>query len=104
MSSISEILEKYKEYLTLTPNNRILCNVTKHEMPITNIQMVLDHLNSTKFKKAKEWYSYDFTKHLPYIIPHKSNDKKLFCTLTRHEINKIPETIEKHCNGKKFLR
>lgn len=28
-------------------------------------------------------YSADFSKYLPYIVPHKRDEKKMFCMLTK---------------------
>jgi len=77
---------------------RIQCVYTKHEMP-ANIYILKMHLSGKKFKMAKECYSMDYTKYEPHIVPHKSNNKKLFCKVTKLEINKIPAQVENHVNG-----
>ena len=54
---------------------------------------------------VKGWYDDEkFKKYEPYIVANKKNKKKLFCTLTRISLNKIPEEVEKHVAGKKFQR
>lgn len=37
-------------------------------------------------------------------MPHKSDPRKLFCTLTRHPLNKIPKQVQNHISSKKFKR
>ena len=37
-------------------------------------------------------------------MPHKSDPRKLFCTLTRHPLNKIPKQVQNHVSSKKFKR
>lgn len=59
MTSLADII-KQNDFLSLTSNNRILCSYTKHEMP-ARLDCVLNHLNSKGLKKAKEWYSYDYS-------------------------------------------
>jgi len=45
-----------------------------------------------------------FIEFLPYIVPDKRDNKKLHCKLTQRTLNKIPNEIKKHIQGKKFLR
>ncbi len=62
------------------------------------------HVNGKKFKKAIEWYNHDYSQYMPFIVAHKSDNKKLFCTLTKQTLNKIPEEVQKHWEGKRFQR
>ena len=101
--SLAELLKAYSTVLTLEANNRIKCGATGHEMPPTADAVRL-HLAGKKYKKACEWYIRDYSQYLPWIIEHKSDKTKLFCTVTRIPLNKIPGEIEKHVAGKKFLR
>ena len=34
-------------------------------------------------------YNYDYSKYEPYIIPHRSDPKKLFCIVTMTSLNKV---------------
>lgn len=88
--SLSKILADNKDCLSLSPANKIVCKYSNHEMP-PNAVIVNQYLQSKKFIKAKEWYSIDYSKYLPYIVPHKSDNRKLYCTLTKYILNKIPE-------------
>lgn len=74
-----------------------------HEMP-PDAKCIVTHINGKKFKKALEWYSYDYSQFEPHIIGHKRDEKKLFCVLTKQTLNKIPEEVQKHVSGKRFLR
>lgn len=100
--SVAELLQQYPQ-LSLQPNNKIRCSLTKHEMK-PNAKEIQQYIQGEKFKKAMEWYTYDYTKFLPEIVPHKSNPHKLYCTITKQELNKIPKEVEKHIQGKRFLR
>ncbi len=100
--SLAEILNNFPN-LSLNSNNRIVCSLTMHEMA-PNAKAVNEYLNGKKYKKVKDWYSHDYSHLEPYIIAHKSDSKLLWCKLTKQTINKIPEVIEKHINGKKYLR
>ena len=102
--SLAELLDENKEFISLTENGlRIKCLITPHEMP-PRADAVQAYLTSAKFKKAKEWYSQDFSKYEPFLVRDKKSDKKLFCRITRTRVNLIPTDVEKHVNGKRFLR
>lgn len=90
-------------YLKLLPSNRIKCDVTGHELPLRP-DVIQSHVNGKKFKKSLEWYNYDYTEFLPHIVPHKRDSKKLFCLLTKQELNKVPEEVKKHVQGRRFER
>ena len=102
MPSVADLLQSHP-FLSLRPNNRILCSITNHEMP-PNADSILSHINGKKFKKTLEWYQFDYSIYAPYITQHKSDNKKLFCTVTKMELNKIPDEVKKHFEGKKFQR
>lgn len=102
-SSLAECLDNHKDHLSITSNNRIVCALTGHEMPC-DVRVVEAYLRSHKFKKMNEWYFKDYSEYLPWIIPHKRDVKKLYCTLTKTALNKIPQEIEKHVKGRKFMR
>lgn len=71
---------------------------------IPSLVAVQSHVNGKKYKKALEWYRHDFSVYEPLIIQHKSKPHKLFCTLTQGELNKIPDQVKKHAEGKRFQR
>ena len=66
--------------------------------------VIFAYLNGSKYKKAAQWYSSSFEKYAPHIIAHKTDDKKLYCTITKLILNKIPEEIESHMEGKRYKR
>ena len=101
-SSLADLIAKNPN-LSLTENNRIKCSITNHELAPQAVT-VLAYLNGPKFKKAKEWYTFDYSEFLPHIVEDKKNPRKLFCKLSRQPLNKIPHEVTKHVNGKKFKR
>ena len=101
--SLADYLQSNADVLCITPNNRVKCLLSGHEMPL-KLETIMEYINSRNFKKIKEWYNQDFSKYLPYIVQHNSNPKLLHCKLTNKPLNKIPVEIEKHVNGKKFIR
>ena len=102
--SLADILERNSEHIELRmSDNRIICKLSGHEMA-PRAEVVSAYLNGKKFRKLREWYSFDFTCFQPWIVDHKQSNKKLFCKLTKQTLNKIPDKIQQHMNGKKFIR
>jgi hypothetical protein len=63
------------------------------------------HLNGKRYKKAKlqeKVQAYDFSKYQPNIVQSKKDPSKLFCHLTKKTLNKVPEEIEIHVNGRRY--
>lgn len=67
-----------------------------HRPPIPSLFFVLNQ-NILKLR-----YNADFTEYEPFVVPHKTNPKLLYCTLTGTELNRIPEQVESHISGKRF--
>jgi hypothetical protein len=104
MESLSDFIKLHENVLKLTDTNRIQCLLTGHEMP-PDLETIRRYLDSKSYRKAASWYSKDYSMYLPYLVPHKSGDpKKVFCVLTKKTLNKIPDQVEKHVNGKQFKR
>jgi len=80
---------------------KLRCIFSGHEVPPKKDD-ILKYVNGKAFKKYKLWYSQDFAKYEPLIIQSTKHPKKLYCTITKLEINKIPSVVENHINGKKF--
>jgi hypothetical protein len=101
----AEVVALMKKYPSLSLNERgkVHCSLTKHDMP-ARVDAIQQHVKGTTFVKALHWYAADFTKYEPWIVPSIHSDKRLFCTLTRQEINKIPEEVEGHISTAKFRR
>ncbi|XP_069603457.1 surfeit locus protein 2 [Ranitomeya imitator] len=90
--------------LELIPGNKVRFSVTGHELPCR-----LSELRSfTEGKKYQRLQSrprvFDYSSFEPHIVPSTKNGHQLFCKLTLRHINKVPEHVERHVQGKKFVR
>ncbi len=107
MDAISAFLKEKKvsdHFELLKERNRVKCTLTDHEL-MADLEAVQTYVTQNKkYKKMKDWYSYDFSVFFPAIVPNRRNDKKLFCTVTKQTLNRIPEEVERHVKGKKFQR
>ena len=89
--------------LSFTERGKVHCSVTGHDLP-PKAALIRAHLAGSKFKKQKEWYQHDYSKYEPYVTAHIKDARKLYCTLTKHPLNKVPKQIDNHVNSKKFKR
>mmetsp|Transcript_69533 Transcript_69533/g.163416 ORF Transcript_69533/g.163416 Transcript_69533/m.163416 type:complete len:112 (+) Transcript_69533:224-559(+) len=53
--------------------------------------------------QKKEESGYDFEQHAEYIIPHKHEPNRLYCTLTQMTLQRKPGVLHAHTNGRRFL-
>merc|ERR1719356_90831 len=67
----------------------------------TRLHLVNEYLNSKGYKK-KDWYTVDFSKFEPYLIPHRTLKKHLFCTLTSTTVPMNPAKVEVHMGSNRF--
>jgi len=107
---VKALVDKYPDYFeVLTDRNKILCKLTKHELPVnaTTLQTYIDGKKFQSFlKKVKRPRVIEKidNKYKEYFIPSKKSPSRLFCTLTKKEINKLPHEIERYITGYKFLK
>ncbi|EFA83822.1 hypothetical protein PPL_02890 [Heterostelium album PN500] len=97
---IEEFLKQHNDFVFDSKINKIRCETTKHEIPLRLDQLKI-HLNSKSYKNAII-DQYDFTKYAPNIVPSTSHERRLYCKITKKELNKVPEEIERHINGRQY--
>jgi hypothetical protein len=102
--SLADLLEKHKDVVELRPSdNRIVCKLTGYEMP-ARADVVHGYLTGAKFRKTREWYTFDYSEFLPLVVPDSKDNKLLYCRVTKESLPKIPEKVHQHVNGKRYAR
>lgn len=101
---LKALLAQY-ESLSINDRGKVHCDLTGHDMPARAAD-VLAYVNGSRFLMAqKRGIDDTFLESIkPWIAAHRRDPKKLYCTLTRHEINKIKDEVEAHMQGKRFQR
>ncbi|XP_057309344.1 surfeit locus protein 2-like [Hydractinia symbiolongicarpus] len=107
---IKQIFNEYEGVFEVLPaRKRILCKLTKHEIPLS-LDALKDYVEGKKFKrlfakvKSPKTVAKLDDKYKNYFIPSKNSKSQLYCTLTKKEINNLPHEIEKYITGYKFMK
>lgn len=109
-SAAAKYAGKHPDTTTLLPNGKLHFTATGMDFPATVTNEVIEaYVNGKAYRRAcarKRNQDYDFTQHLPYIVPHKHKNEKhfLYCTLTNVTLPKDSTMVETHINAKKFKR
>ena len=87
--------------LQLNERGKLHCALTGHDVP-HRADAVRQFVAGKAYAHARAWYAADFGRYAPFIVPHKRDAKKLWCRLTGHELNRIPEEVEAHVAGRRY--
>merc|ERR1712070_637824 len=67
-----------------------------------DLETVKSYINAPKYKKAREWYSFDFSQYEPHIKPHQKMKKHLYCALTGITLPMNPTKVQEHVKSSRF--
>ncbi|XP_075704802.1 surfeit locus protein 2 [Rhinoderma darwinii] len=107
--NMDELPEEVRLFLlqhpTLQPiaGNKVRFAVTGHELPcrLSDLQNFTD---GRKYKRlSSRPLAFHYSSFEPHIVPSTKNGQ-LFCKLTLRHINKVPEHVQRHVQGKRYLR
>jgi hypothetical protein len=109
-ADLRSLLSKRSDEFVLRPDGphgpKIHCTVTTIDLPV-RLDAVEKHAASKLFKRESAgWYKDGpwMEQYLPWIVKNFKDERKMFCSLTKDTINKIPEEVARHVKGKKFMR
>lgn len=109
-SDVALYAAKHPEKTTVLENGKLQFTETGMEFPPdANTTTLNAYAGGRAYRRAIAKAvndAYDFSVHLPYIVPHKFRNERhfLFCTLTQKTIPRSKETVLNHVEGKRFKR
>jgi len=99
-NEVKAFIAKHKQHFMILDNGKVKCTLNNAEFP-ARIEQLHSFVNGPKYKilsqRDRDWSSYE-----PYIIPHYRNSNLLFCLVTRINLNKKVEEVERHINAPRF--
>ncbi|NXS51982.1 SURF2 protein, partial [Brachypteracias leptosomus] len=90
--------------LSLTESGKVRCRLTGHELPC-RLPELRAYTDGKKYQRlVKTAREFDYAKFEPHIVPSTKNLHQLFCKLTLRHINKFPEHVLRHVQGKRYQK
>ncbi|KAM6170127.1 surfeit locus protein 2 [Rhynchocyon petersi] len=91
--------------LRLQPGGaKVTCTLTGHELPC-RLSALQVYTGGKKYQRlARAGPAFDYAEFQPHIVPSTKNPHQLFCKLTLRHINKSPEHVLRHTQGRRFQR
>ncbi|XP_069120296.1 surfeit locus protein 2-like [Argopecten irradians] len=102
---LQDILKEYPTFTLEKGREKIRCELSGHEMPC-NIKTLCSYISGKKFQRLLAQKKLDFEKYKEHIIPSTKKGRKhqLFCLLTLRHLNNLPDHIQSHIKGRRFLK
>ncbi|NXH09779.1 SURF2 protein, partial [Bucco capensis] len=108
--AMSEVPEEERLFLqqhpllSLAESGKVRCRLTGHEMPC-RLSELQAYTNGKKYQRLiKTVRDFDYGNFEPHIVPSTKNLHQLFCKLTLRHINKFPEHVLHHVQGKRYQK
>lgn len=89
--------------LQVISGNKVRFTVTGHELPCRLVDLQ-SFTEGKKYQRLRGAPTFDYSSLEPHIVPSTKNQRQLFCKLTLRHINKVPEHVQRHVQGKRYLR
>uniref|UniRef100_V9KK28 Surfeit locus protein 2-like protein n=1 Tax=Callorhinchus milii TaxID=7868 RepID=V9KK28_CALMI len=89
--------------LSLGPDSRVRCSLTNHELPcrLADLQA---YTSGKKYQRLVTSQPFRYEQFEPHVVPSTKNPQQLFCKLTLRHINRIPQHVLRHVNGKRYQK
>ncbi|XP_073697021.1 surfeit locus protein 2 [Garra rufa] len=87
----------------LTDAKKIRCTLNGHEFPCS-LEELQHFTEGKKYKKLSSQAEFDYSQYEPHIVNSTKQPNHLFCKLTLRHINRVPQHVLRHVNGKRYKK
>uniref|UniRef100_A0A8C8R598 Surfeit 2 n=1 Tax=Pelusios castaneus TaxID=367368 RepID=A0A8C8R598_9SAUR len=103
-AEVRRFLQQHPVLRLIEPGNKVRCRLTGHELPCRMPELQA-YTNGKKYLRlVKTARAFDYSEFEPHIVPSTKNPHQLFCKLTLRHINKLPEHVLRHVQGRRYQR
>ncbi|XP_061460342.1 surfeit locus protein 2 [Rhineura floridana] len=101
---LERFLQRHPSLRVVPPGKKVRCTLTGHEVPcrLPDLQAYTSGKKYLRLIKAPGVL--DYSEYKPHIVPSTKNPHQLFCKLTLRHINKIPEHVLRHVQGRRYQK
>uniref|UniRef100_W5KL42 Surfeit 2 n=1 Tax=Astyanax mexicanus TaxID=7994 RepID=W5KL42_ASTMX len=106
MDELSAELRKFLQnqpFLELTDGKKVKCTLNGHEFPC-NLTELQHFISGNKYKKLSANAEFNYSQYEPHLVPSTKQPNHLFCKLTLRHLNRVPEHVLRHINGKRYKK
>ncbi|XP_037653327.1 surfeit locus protein 2 isoform X2 [Choloepus didactylus] len=91
--------------LRLEPGaSKVRCSLTGHELPCRLLELQVYTRGKRYQRLVRACPAFDYAGLEPHIVPSTKNPNQMFCRLTLRHINKSPEHVLRHTQGRRYQR
>ncbi|KAM6183860.1 surfeit locus protein 2 isoform 2-T2 [Erethizon dorsatum] len=102
--ALRAFLSQHPSLRLLPGANRVRCSLTGHELPCRLLELQV-YTRGRKYQRlARASPAFDYAAFEPHIVPSTKHPHQLFCRLTLRHINKSPEHVLRHTQGRRYQR
>ncbi|KAJ1146457.1 hypothetical protein NDU88_012730 [Pleurodeles waltl] len=107
---MNELPEEIRSFLLQHPTlglvegNKVRCRLTGHELPCRLPELQIYTSGKKYLRLIKTTKTFDYCEFEPHVVPSTKNPHQLFCKLTLRHINKVPEHVLRHVQGRRYQR
>ncbi|KAM7144209.1 surfeit locus protein 2 isoform 1-T1 [Macrochelys suwanniensis] len=83
---------------------QVKCRLTGHELPCRMPELQAYTRGKKYLRLIKTARAFDYSEFEPHIVPSTKNPHQLFCKLTLRHINRLPEHVLRHVQGRRYQR
>ncbi|KAK9392368.1 surfeit locus protein 2 [Crotalus adamanteus] len=103
-SELEQFLQRHPSLRVLPPGKKVRCTLTGHELPCRLPELQAFTAGKKYLRLSKAPGVLDYSEYEPHIVPSTKNPNQLFCKLTLRHLNKIPEHVLHHVQGRRYQK